>query len=164
MSTYLRRLRSAMGSQLLVLPSVTGIVYDAGGGILLVRQRDVDLWSTPGGSLEPDETPADGVVREVWEETGFYTEPLRILAVYGGADYTVEYPNGDQAGYVTTVFECAVRSGTLRRASEEVSDAAFVTATELSLYSLTPWAQRIVPPLYQRSVHTYFDAPTWHPD
>jgi 8-oxo-dGTP pyrophosphatase MutT (NUDIX family) len=163
MSPYLRRLRDAMGPQLLVLPSVTGIVYDVGGAILLVRQRDVDLWSTPGGSLEPGETPADGVVREVWEETGLYTEPRRILAVYGGAAYTVSYPNGDQAGYVTTVFECVGRGGTLTRTSEEVSEATFVGATELQHYALTPWAQRVLPVLYQRSAETRFDAPTWRP-
>jgi hypothetical protein len=42
MSPYLRGIRAVLGPQLLVMPSVTGIVFDAGGGILLVRQRDVD--------------------------------------------------------------------------------------------------------------------------
>lgn len=61
-------------------PSVSGIVFDDAGSILLVRQRDIDLWSSRGGAMEPDETAADAVARELWEETGLLTRPLDFLA------------------------------------------------------------------------------------
>jgi len=69
-SPYIRRLREAVGSDLLLVPSVAGIIFDHDGRILLVRQADDGVWSTPGGAIEPNEEPADAVVREVWEETG----------------------------------------------------------------------------------------------
>lgn len=161
MSAYLRRLRSLIGRELLMLPSVAGIVFDDEGGILLVRQRDVDLWSTPGGAMEPDETPADAVVREVWEETGLLTRPVHILGIYGAR--TVEYPNGDLVSYVTTVFECEVVGGRLRRTSEEVNDAAFVKEGELVHYQLTDWARRVLPDLYPRPERSTFEPATWQP-
>lgn len=38
--------------------------------ILLVKHADYDKWLQPGGHIEPDETPEDAAVREVYEETG----------------------------------------------------------------------------------------------
>jgi 8-oxo-dGTP pyrophosphatase MutT (NUDIX family) len=163
MSPHVRRLRAALGSELLLLPSVTGIVYDERDRILLVRQSADGVWSAPGGSVDPHETPADAVVREVWEETGLYITPLRILGVYGGPSCVVTYPNGDRTAYVMTVFECEKRGGTLRGASDETTDAAFVGATELLTYRTSPWVQHILPGLYDRSRSGHFDAASWSP-
>ena len=160
-SAYLRRLRSLVGRELLMLPSVAGIVFDDAGGILLVRQRGVDLWSTPGGAIEPDETAAGAVVRELWEETGLMTRPVRILGVDGAR--TVEYPNGDLVSYVTTVFECEAVGGTLRRTSEEVSDVAFVKGDQSAHLEVTDWARRVLPDLYARPERPRFEPPTWQP-
>src|SRR5689334_3384007 len=97
MSPYLAGLRAAVGPRLLLLPAVTGIVRARHNRILLVHQLDTDLWTTPGGGVDPGETPADAVAREVWEETGFEVEPVRILGVYANPDTYVTYPNGHQA-------------------------------------------------------------------
>jgi ADP-ribose pyrophosphatase YjhB (NUDIX family) len=163
MSPYLRSLRAAMGSKLLVLPSVTGIIYDERARILLVRQSEGEVWSAPGGALDPDETPADGVVREVWEETGLYTAPVRLLGVYGGPSCVVTYPNGDRTMYVMAVFECEVRGGRLRQATDETTAAEFVAASELAAYATSPWVRHVLPGLYDRSRGPQFDAPTWRP-
>jgi 8-oxo-dGTP diphosphatase len=37
-------------------------------------------WSLPGGLLEVGETTAEGVVREVFEETGMRVRPVEIVA------------------------------------------------------------------------------------
>jgi ADP-ribose pyrophosphatase YjhB (NUDIX family) len=163
MSPHLRRLRAALGSELLLLPSVTGIVFDDQNRILLVRQGADGVWSAPGGAMEPGESPADAVVREVWEETGFYTEPVRLLGVYGGPECEVAYPNGDRTAYVMSVFECAVRGGTLAQASDETSAAAFVSAADLPAYRTSPWVLHVLPGLYQRTRTAHFEAPRWTP-
>jgi 8-oxo-dGTP pyrophosphatase MutT (NUDIX family) len=129
----------------------------------LVRQAGSGVWSAPGGSVDPDETPADAVVREVWEETGLYTAPVRILGVYGGPLCLVTYPNGDRTEYVMTVFECEVRGGVLRATSDETTDAGFVAADELSDYHTSTWVQHVLPRLYDRSRFGHFDAPVWRP-
>ena len=54
MSPYVAGLRARIGKSRLLLPSVTAIIYGERGEILLVRQRDGDVWSTPGGAIEPD--------------------------------------------------------------------------------------------------------------
>lgn len=54
-----------------------------GKDILLIRRgREPMLgaWSLPGGALELGETTADGVAREVFEETGVRVRPVEIIA------------------------------------------------------------------------------------
>lgn len=107
-SPYVAAMRDRIGASRLLLPSVTAIVYGADGEILLVRQRDGSVWSTPEGAVETDEDRADAVVRETWEETGLLVKP-----VAGGPNFVVQDANGDESRYVMTVFECLRVSGSL---------------------------------------------------
>ena len=163
MSPYVRSLRAAVGSTRILMPSVSGIVRDAEAGILLVRQRDDGIWSTAGGSVDPGETPANAVVREVWEETGLLVRPTRLIGVYGGADFVVRYPNGDETQYISTIFECAVESGTLRADGEETTDARFWTYDEATRLPLAPWLTSVLPRLFASATDAWFEAPTWRP-
>jgi 8-oxo-dGTP pyrophosphatase MutT (NUDIX family) len=149
-SPYIASLRSSLGSTRLLLPSVTGIIYDAGGSILLVRQRDGAIWSTPGGAIEPDETPADAVVREVQEETGLRVRPDRILGVFGGPSFVVSYSNGDETQYVMTVFECTAVGGHLRPDTDETIELRFIAQSEFDRLQVSPWTREVLPLLYDR--------------
>ena len=50
--------------------------------ILLVRESTDGAWSLPGGWADVGESPADAVVREVREESGYETRAVKLLAVY----------------------------------------------------------------------------------
>ncbi len=50
--------------------------------ILLVQEREDGCWTLPGGWADVNESPAEGVVREVREESGYQTRALKLLAVY----------------------------------------------------------------------------------
>lgn len=140
MSSYLRRLRALMGHELLLLPAVTALVFDARGDVLVVRHALDGLWGSPGGSVEPDESPDEAVAREVLEETGLEVEPVALRGVFGGPDLRVRYPNGDETQYVTAVFECEVRGGALAVDGDEVLEARFVAPARVTELPLSPWA------------------------
>jgi 8-oxo-dGTP pyrophosphatase MutT (NUDIX family) len=163
MSPYVRELRAALGSARILLPSVAGIVRDEGGRLLLVQQRDDDIWSTPGGSIEPNETPADAVVREVWEETNLLVRPTRLLGVYGGPAFVVRYPNGDETQYVSIIFECAVESGEARPDNDETTAARYFTFEEAASARLSPWLTGVLRMLFDPTTAAWFEAPTWRP-
>lgn len=59
---------------------VTGILIER-GKILIVKQRVTAgrAWSLPGGRLENGETLEEGVLREVFEETGLHASVLKLL-------------------------------------------------------------------------------------
>jgi ADP-ribose pyrophosphatase YjhB (NUDIX family) len=65
-------------------PVVTGdaAVIDGAGRILLIRRGDNGLWAMPGGALEVGETPAEGVAREAFEETGLRCEAVAFVGVH----------------------------------------------------------------------------------
>jgi len=46
--------------------SVAGAVVREDGRILAIRRADNGTWERPGGVLELNETPEDGVCRDVW--------------------------------------------------------------------------------------------------
>lgn len=71
-SPYIRQLRGFVGTARLLLPSVSVHVFDDQRRLLLVRQVEGNVWSTPRGVIEPDERPADAAVREAWEETALH--------------------------------------------------------------------------------------------
>ncbi|MDT0303999.1 NUDIX hydrolase [Streptomonospora wellingtoniae] len=62
--------------------SVTGVVVRQDGRVLVIKRADDGRWVPPGGVLERHETPEQGVVREVLEETGVKVRPLRLVGVY----------------------------------------------------------------------------------
>lgn len=163
LSPYVRDLRAAVGHARLLLASVAGIVRDPNGAILLVQQSDSGVWSTPGGVVEMDETPADAVVREVWEETGFLVQPTRLLAVYGGPAFVVRYPNGDESQYISSFFECAIVSGVVHADGDETTAAAFRTYEEALELPLSPWLPRVLSKLFDSGNDTWFEPPVWRP-
>ena len=162
-SPYVQRLRDGVGSLRLLLPSVSALIYDDDRRLLLVRQRDGGVWSTPGGSMEPDETPADAVVREVWEETGLRVEPRHVFGVYGGPEFIVRYPNGDESQYVMIAFECTVLSGAVRPDGDETTEVRFWTVDEAAALPLTPWLRTMLPTFYTRPASADFAPPGWEP-
>jgi ADP-ribose pyrophosphatase YjhB (NUDIX family) len=65
-------------------PCVGGLVVRE-GRVLLVRRafEPFEGWGdVPGGFLEADEHPADGVVRELREETGLEVRPRALFGIY----------------------------------------------------------------------------------
>ncbi len=162
-SPYVRALRDKVGPSRLLLPSVAALIYDEDGRLLLVRQRDGDVWSTPGGSIDPDETPADAVVRETWEETGLLVEPRRIAGVYGGPGFIVRYPGGDETQYVATVFECAVVGGAPRPDGDETLEVRYWRADEADALPLADWLRPMIGTFYALQAETHFHPPTWRP-
>jgi len=62
---------------------VFAAIFDEHGRILCVRLNYASKgWTTPGGRVEPGESPLDALVREVVEETGLEVEPGELLGVY----------------------------------------------------------------------------------
>ena len=50
--------------------------------ILLVKERSDGFWTLPGGWADVNEPPSQAVVREVYEESGYRTNAVKLLAFY----------------------------------------------------------------------------------
>jgi ADP-ribose pyrophosphatase YjhB (NUDIX family) len=128
---YTRWLRSYVGHQRIMQVRSSGFVQDESGAILLCRRADVMLWDVPGGTIGLDETPVQGLTREVQEETGLLLKPERLIGVYAGPDFHWTYPNGDQAQIMALLFAARVVGGELRRTGHENVNIGFFAPDQL---------------------------------
>lgn len=142
---YTRWLRSYVGHQRILQLRACGFICDQSGNIMLCRRADVMLWDVPGGTIELDETPSQGLVREVLEETGITVAAERLIGVYGGPTFEWTYPNGDQAQIVAIFMACRIVDGVLDAHSQENVTVAFFAPNKL-------------PPLLPRTVRMINDA------
>jgi len=68
----------------------------------------MDKWNLPGGVLKYGETPWEGVIREVLEETGLKVEVTRLTGVYSKPD----------KNEIVFAFLCNVIGGKIRTNEE----------------------------------------------
>ncbi len=106
-------------------PGVAAVLFDDAGRVLLVRRTDTGQWSLPLGHVEPGESVAEAVRREVREETGLTMRDVRLAAVYSDPETQVfRYPSGRATHFVTCCFR-GTAAGDLAADGDEVADAAF---------------------------------------
>ena len=102
--------------------SVSAVIFDPQGRLLLQQRSDGGQWGLPGGSLEIGESLHDAVIREVSEETGLTVAPGRLIGVYSDPSFQiVRYPDKNSWHYVNACFECRVRRGRLTTCDETLA-------------------------------------------
>ena len=84
-SPYVRALRDRIGHDLLMLQSVSVMLFD-GAPFMLAQHRDTGLWGNYRWRDRARRDSGGPVVRECWEETGILVEPTDVLGVFGGSD------------------------------------------------------------------------------
>jgi len=126
---FITDLREKVGHDLLFLPGVTAVVLDETDRILLVRRADNHLWTLVTGCLEPNEQPAEGIVREIHEETAVNAAIERLLAAETLPPSV--YDNGDRVQFVDISFRCRHQSGEARVNDDESIDVGWFAVTEL---------------------------------
>ncbi len=163
-SDYVRGLREKIGHDLIQVAGTAAIILDETGRVLLQQRGDTGRWGLIGGGMDPDEAPADAVAREAWEETGLRVEPVRLIGVYGGADYYLTYPNGDQVSIVSQLFECRVVGGKLSPDGRESLDLRYFDPRQvLQDMDLPPRMRERIAHALRQEQEAYFAAPGWTP-
>jgi 8-oxo-dGTP diphosphatase len=108
------------------VPCVGGLAYDGDGRLLLIRRGNEPgrgLWAIPGGRVEPGETDAVALVREMAEETGLTVVPGPLVG------------RVRRGRYVIADYRCTVVGGELE-AGDDAADARWCTADDLGALPL----------------------------
>ncbi len=122
--------------------SVAGAVIREDGRMLVIKRRDNDNWEPPGGVLELHETPQEGVVREVLEETGVHVEVEQLTGIYKNMT----------RGVVALVFRCKP-SGGEARATSEATAVEWLTPDEIHAHMGEVYAIRLLDALDTSNPH-----------
>jgi len=117
--------------------SVTAIVRNDKGELLLVHKVDNDLWALPGGGMDVGESISEAVVREVKEETGLDVEVTGIVGIYTDPKHVMAYDDGEVRQQCSVCFRTRLLGGELRT-SEETKEVKFVDPEGLSSLDIHP--------------------------
>jgi ADP-ribose pyrophosphatase YjhB (NUDIX family) len=91
------------------------------GKVLMVREISDGCWTLPGGWADVNQTPAECVVREIAEESGFEARALKLAAVH---DYRKRHPPRHIDSIYKLFFICELIGGSARP-SDETSEVGF---------------------------------------
>ena len=141
-----------------------GAVVIRNNRALLIRRGSEPLkgeWSIPGGMLEIGETIAEGVVRELHEETGLRVRLLGLIEVFerifhkeegkqmsadpviDGTAFTDENHGRPLYHFVILDYLCEAPEGE-PHAGSDVTDLEWAAENDLGRFHLTPTATRVV--------------------
>jgi 8-oxo-dGTP diphosphatase len=107
-------------------------VTDEQGRLLMIKrghEPGAGLWSIPGGRIEPGETDAEALVREMFEETGLAVEAGPLIG-------SVRRPGLDGAVIDIRDYAATVTGGTLRP-GDDAADARWIEAADLDSLEIT---------------------------
>lgn len=115
--------------------------------VLLVKERSDGCWTLPGGWADVGDSPSKVVEREVYEESGYLTRAVKLLAVYDRDKQG--HPPLPHAVY-KLFFLCELIGGS-PSPSIETDEVAFFAEGEIPQLSLT----RVLPTQIARVFQHY---------
>lgn len=125
--------------------------------ILLVKERFDGLWTLPGGYVDVGESPSLAVEREVYEESGYQTRAVKLLALYDRNHPRHAHPPFEYHIY-KLFFQCELIGGSPVD-SVETEAATFFAEGEIPELSLS----RVVPGQIAR-LFEHYRHPGWQTD
>ena len=126
--------------------------------ILLVRERDDQCWSLPGGWADVCEAPAHGAERETFEESGYRVKAEKMVALKDTHRHPY-YPRNPHH-IIKMIFLCSLQGGE-PTANTEISEIGFFPLEKLPELSQGRTIKSDIELLYRhkanRTLPTEFD-------
>ncbi|MFN8495509.1 MAG: NUDIX domain-containing protein [Caldilineaceae bacterium] len=163
MPEHVRQLRQKIGHDLVLTPSVLGLIFDDQGRLLLQKRADNGRWAGPAGAIDPNEAPSNAIVREAWEETGVLVMPTRVLNVFGGKAFAHTYADGDQIVNYGVVWVGRVLGGAPSPDGSESTAVDFFPLSALPLDFMSTRWQKLIGNVATERAFADFEPATWRP-
>jgi ADP-ribose pyrophosphatase YjhB (NUDIX family) len=123
--------------------TATGVVFNAGGKVLMIKHKKLGVWLPPGGHVEENELPDHAVIREIREETGVTAEIIdtKLLGILGNNCLELARPfvvllediEGDgMHNHIDLIYICRAVSDTLEPHEAEVDGIGWFTPEEVA--------------------------------
>jgi 8-oxo-dGTP pyrophosphatase MutT (NUDIX family) len=129
--------------------TASAIILDDADQVVLVEHSKMNLWLYPGGHLDPNEDPAQTVLREVREEVGI---EVRIIAEHGfehssaavvPSPFIILVQDVSDATFglhqhIDMVYVCRPLSTDIVHQPEELRGCRWVPCGEVSVFATPP--------------------------
>ena len=136
--------------------AVGAVVGNDGGELLLVQRSDSGVWLYPTGWADIGYSASEVAVKEVFEETGIETEPVRLIAVLDGLRLGFT-----RIPLYSLVFHCRMLGGSLRPHELECTDVGWFAEDALPtpLAGVERWGLAAFSAIRGEPVEVAFDPP-----
>lgn len=116
-----------------VIRVAAAVIVDDDGRLLLVRKRGTSTFMQPGGKLEPGETPAQALARELEEEVG-------VTVDSNGFEYLGRFATdaANEVGHALDAEMFFVRVSGPVAAAAEIDEVAWVHPSEMPGRPIAP--------------------------
>lgn len=134
---------------------VRGVVFQD-DAILLVKERVDNAWTLPGGWADPGLSPGENVVKEIFEESGYESRVVKLLAVYDRSRHPHQPPF---PFHIYKFFFLCEITGGQAGTSVETADVGFFPEDGIPPLSITRVTPRQIARMFELRRH-----PDWPPD
>jgi mutator protein MutT len=117
--------------------AVSAFIQNEHGRILMIRRTDNDMYSIPGGQVEPGETLTQAAIREVKEETGIDIHVIELIGLYSDPSHVIAYDDGEVRQEFSICFRAQPINGELRTSSES-KEVRWIELTQLASLNINP--------------------------
>ncbi|WP_018757211.1 NUDIX domain-containing protein [Paenibacillus terrigena] len=129
--SYAGKLRSILGNQKLIIPSIRAIITDEENRILYIERKGNKKWALPAGGIELNESIMECLKREVLEETGIEVIKATLIAMYTGKEYSITNRFGHEYQGFELLFRVDEWTGTLLVETDETTNIGFFSIDNL---------------------------------
>jgi ADP-ribose pyrophosphatase YjhB (NUDIX family) len=141
-----------------VTPKITvgAVVGNDAGELLLIQRADSGVWLYPTGWADVGYSPAEVVVKEVYEETGIECDVVRPIAILDG-----QRRGFTRIPLISLVFHCRMTGGALDPHPLECSDVGWFTEDALPVPTANAdlWADQAFRAIRGEDLVVQFDHP-----
>lgn len=123
-----------------IVPSVTAIVPNDRGELLLIHAIDSDRWALPWGTMEIGEHLADAATRQVKATTRVDVEVTGLVGIYTDPDHVTAYGDGEVRQECSVSFTTRILGGR-PAARSDISEVCFIAPHDLDMLDLHPWTR-----------------------
>ena len=145
-----------------VTPKITvgAVVGNDAEELLMIQRADSGVWLYPTGWADVGYSPAEVVVKEVYEETGIECEVIRPIAILDG-----QRRGFTRIPLISLVFHCRMTGGTLDPHPLECSDVGWFREGELPepVANADLWAEQAFRAIRGEDLDVQFDRPRTPP-
>lgn len=123
-----------------------GIVKRENKYLLVRREREWDKnthnkWEFPGGKVDFGEDPKESAVREVLEESGFRTEPIKLIPKI--TTHIWEYENRITQ-VILIPYLCKLMGGKTSLNDKNINDVSWFTINEIKELETIPGTKELL--------------------